>query len=293
LIGRFAALLDSPTNASEFQRADCAPRSTFGNGAITVSDWVQAGRYAASLDPLTPAAGPDSEGPMLHSLVFGSANGPSPRPATVSREVEVANATIAPGHPGSISIKLQSLGDENALGFSLWFDPTNFSYSSVSLGSAATGASLNVNTNGLASGRLACVLALPTGAAFPAGLDEILKLSLQPSMTATGSYAVSLTDQPVRREVSDAKANTLPATYMNGTITLNPAPPLRIAQTKTSVTLGWPQWATGYTLQESAGGLPPVGAWSNISTIPTPTNGESVITLPLGVGPNFYRLYKQ
>jgi len=36
-----AALLDSPTNASEFQRADCAPRSTFGNGAITVSDWCR------------------------------------------------------------------------------------------------------------------------------------------------------------------------------------------------------------------------------------------------------------
>jgi hypothetical protein len=56
--GRFAASLDTPTAGSEFQRADTAPRSTLGNGAITVSDWVQTGRYAAALDPVLPAGGP-------------------------------------------------------------------------------------------------------------------------------------------------------------------------------------------------------------------------------------------
>src|SRR5215475_2450405 len=69
LLGRYAARLDYPTNSSEFQRADCAPRSTAGNGAITVSDWVQAGRYAAGLDPLTPVGGPDSETPLIRTLV--------------------------------------------------------------------------------------------------------------------------------------------------------------------------------------------------------------------------------
>jgi hypothetical protein len=60
--GRFAAGLDIPNAGSEFQRADSAPRSTFGNGSITISDWVQAGRYAAGLDPVTPASGPTAPG---------------------------------------------------------------------------------------------------------------------------------------------------------------------------------------------------------------------------------------
>jgi len=61
-VGRFAAHLDIPMTPSEFQRADCAPRSTLGNGVLTVADWVQAGRYAVGLDPLTPAGGP-TQGP--------------------------------------------------------------------------------------------------------------------------------------------------------------------------------------------------------------------------------------
>src|SRR5262245_48552010 len=57
-VGRFAAGLDVPNQGSEFQRADCAPIATLGNGVIGISDWVQAGRYATGLDPVSPAGGP-------------------------------------------------------------------------------------------------------------------------------------------------------------------------------------------------------------------------------------------
>ncbi|MCP5521594.1 MAG: hypothetical protein H7A46_08610 [Verrucomicrobiales bacterium] len=57
MVGRFAVGLEDPANASEFARADCAPRTTLGNGVISVTDWVQAGRYVAGLEPLTPQAG--------------------------------------------------------------------------------------------------------------------------------------------------------------------------------------------------------------------------------------------
>ncbi|MGH8247729.1 MAG: IPT/TIG domain-containing protein, partial [Gammaproteobacteria bacterium] len=60
-IGRFVSGQDTPSG-SEFQRADTAPRETQGNGALTITDWVQAGRYAAGLDPATPAGGPASPG---------------------------------------------------------------------------------------------------------------------------------------------------------------------------------------------------------------------------------------
>ena len=56
--GRFVASLDIVTPGSEFQRLDCAPYSTAGDGKITVADWVQVGRYAAGLNGPQPAAGP-------------------------------------------------------------------------------------------------------------------------------------------------------------------------------------------------------------------------------------------
>lgn len=58
LAGRFVSGDDTPAVGSEFQRADCAPKSSSGNGLLTISDWVQAGRYSAGLDASMPAAGP-------------------------------------------------------------------------------------------------------------------------------------------------------------------------------------------------------------------------------------------
>jgi hypothetical protein len=43
-VGRFVAGLDAVTNGNEFLRADCAPRANLGNGHLTVTDYVQAGR---------------------------------------------------------------------------------------------------------------------------------------------------------------------------------------------------------------------------------------------------------
>jgi hypothetical protein len=39
--GRFAAGLDPLPTGSEFVRADCAPRSSLGNGLISLTDWVR------------------------------------------------------------------------------------------------------------------------------------------------------------------------------------------------------------------------------------------------------------
>lgn len=66
-VGRFAAGLDVANQGSEFQRADCAPIATLGNGVISIADWVQAGRYATGLDPVAPAGGPT--GPNSASIV--------------------------------------------------------------------------------------------------------------------------------------------------------------------------------------------------------------------------------
>ncbi|MBP6822718.1 MAG: SBBP repeat-containing protein, partial [Acidobacteria bacterium] len=72
--GRFAAGFDTVTDGSEFQRADTSPRSTLGNGAITISDWVQTGRYASGLDPIVPAGGPTSPAGLRNGEPLSHAN---------------------------------------------------------------------------------------------------------------------------------------------------------------------------------------------------------------------------
>lgn len=80
-VGRFVAGLDLASAGLEFQRADCAPRSTRGDGRLTVSDWVQAGRYAAGLDAATGTAGPVSPA-LVPTLAVASVEALAAKQAT-------------------------------------------------------------------------------------------------------------------------------------------------------------------------------------------------------------------
>ena len=144
-----------------------------------------------------------------------------------------------------------------------------------------------MNAINAASGHVAFVLALPTGANFASGAKEVVKVTLRASTAASGTYTVALGDEPVPCEVSDADANALASAYVNGSITINPAPSLRIALSGSNVMLAWPESAAGFNLQESADGL---GGWNNVGINPKVSNGENVVTLPVSDGARFYRL---
>src|SRR2546425_9813225 len=51
IIGQYAAALKTPFGPCDAMIADCAPRSSLGNGTITTIDVVQAFRYATAQDP--------------------------------------------------------------------------------------------------------------------------------------------------------------------------------------------------------------------------------------------------
>ncbi len=274
--GRFAAKLDLPAAGGEFQRADAAPHGTQGDGRINVMDWVQAGRYFAGLDPLTAVGGPTLE---------VSPTGPLGPDAV--REVRVTGTNAIQGLAFTLPVTLQSLGNENGVGFTVSFDPAVFNYVSADLGSGATGANFNVNTNQVPAGKLGLVLVLPTGSSFTAGLRELARVGLQP--TVVGSSAVSLSDQLVLRGVSDTAANELPAGYVAGTVTVNPHPTLMITRSGTNVTLVWPALASGFNLQSSTNTAFPAG-WGDLPNVPQPVGGNLIVTLPLTDQTTYFRL---
>lgn len=284
-VGRFAAGLDTAATGGEFQRADCAPRSTSGNGNITLTDYVQAGRYAAGLDPLTPVGGPTNA-----SSSFAAAK--SAPGAEGTRSVAIASTTLQPGQTNSVTVQLIANGDENGISTSVNFNPVVMSFVSAVPGSDAAGASLLLNPNQLASGRVGVVLALPTGNSFAAGTRNAITLNFAMTQGATGCAPVTFSDQPVPRELSDALANVLAGSYTDGALTLNGgAPALSIARGTGQVELAWPVTVVGFTL-ESITNLLEFTNWTGVGTPPSVIGTSNVVALPDAPLQQFFRLRK-
>ena len=280
--GRFAARLDAAAAGSELQRADVAPRGTLGDGQMKVTDWVQAGRYLGGFDTLAAVGGPTNE------TLVGSGSMPG------ARQVRVTNTNAVQQQTAKVSVLLEAQGDENAVGFTLSYNPAGLAYGNVLLGSGSPGANLVVNTSQAGAGRLGVVLALPAGSSFSAGTRELVQINLTPSTDVAGPVGVGLSDQLVTRCAADAQANELPVNYVDGTVTvipINPNPTLEIAAVGPDVVLTWPMWAADYTLQTLTGTNGVSGSWSN-TPISLQTNGATVyVTLPVAAVSKYFRLF--
>ena len=110
--------------------------------------------------------------PALWMIAFAF-HSPSAR-AAQTRDLHVVNNTAVAGQNVNVAIELVSLGTENALGFSLNFNPAIFGNPVGALGTGGTGATLNVNPAQAASGRIGVTLALAAGQSFTAGVRQIV-----------------------------------------------------------------------------------------------------------------------
>ncbi len=216
-IGRFVSGQDT-LSGSEFQRADTAPRESRGSGSLTITDWVQAGRYAAGLDPLAPAGGPSSQGKF--DLTTGSRYSQAGA-ASGARIVGISSGYFERGQQNPVIIELGAEGNENALGFSLNFDPAQLRFVSAAAGRDASGATLNLNTSQTKKGRIGLALALPAGQTIQAGQRQIMVINFAVATEGEATAAtISFGDRPATRELSDANANSLPVNFTGGTVTL-------------------------------------------------------------------------
>lgn len=219
-MGRFAVNLDTASEGSEFQRADVAPRATFGDGRVGIADVVQAMRYAAGLDPLTAAGGPTA----APSLAAASS---SIRPEAVS-EVRIGTPTFGVGTM-TVPVELVAMGTENALGFTLAFDPGKLSSPVAVLGTDATSALLLTNPSQVGSGRLGVGMALPAGQKFTAGAKQILLVTFNITSASLGTMTpIGFASSPVQLEIADPMGNLIDQRIFTGaTVTIDkPVPTL-------------------------------------------------------------------
>ena len=142
---------------------------------------------------------------------------------TPIRALLAGNANAAPGSTVTVPIDLLSSGDENALGFSLTYDPAILSNPQAALGADAAGATLNLNTSQTAQGRVAIAVALPAKQAFVAGTRRVVNVSFTIAANAPAvTTPINFGDQPIVREVADAAAVILPTSYTPGSVTVSP-----------------------------------------------------------------------
>ena len=289
-VGRFAAGLDTAALGGEFQRADCAPRATSGDGRIGTTDWVQAGRYAAGLDPVAPAGGPSAPGAVATE---GRARPAAP---SVAREFQFVSATAAVGEVVSLPIEVEASGDENAISFSMTFDPAQVSYAGFTLVNAFSGITPISNLIQQAEGRVGFLFGLPFGQGLPAGKTKIGVLQLRVLPAAAGqSVAVAFGDAPIARELSNTVAGSLPANWTAGTVTVSgppvpPASPSRLSGLvlgdSTVEMLLRGDVGERYVIETSAD----LRDWTTVATQVVPDGGSLRVTVPRTVdGPRYFR----
>jgi hypothetical protein len=282
-MGRFVARLDTISGPDEFRRADCAPRTSKGNGKISASDWVQAGRYAVGLDPLTVLGGPTEEDSGDEGgLAAASASG---------RQLCLVNSSIVQGQTNSVPVTLECQGNENAASFSVAFDQTKLAFVSAAPGGGAAGSLLNLNTSEAAQGRIGVALAAQPGRTFAAGMREILQLRFRALVSAPATATLSFGNAPVPREVSDVAANPLPTDYTAGTVSVTPppGPPLRVTRSGNSLFITWPSSATGFELEATEGGFST--AWGLVPGV-IDLGEQKLAVVSIGNRERYFRLKK-
>jgi hypothetical protein len=241
---------------------------------------VQAGRYLTGIDPLAVIGGPISE------------SSPTLAGSSAARRLSVSDASFSPGGTAGVSVALEALGNENAIGFTLGFDPSAFTFSGIELGDSPTSAVFIPNLNQVGSGKVGIVLALANGNKFSAGMHDLVKVNLV-ATSAAGQFLATLTDQLVTRGVSDSQANELPVGFVNGNLIIastNPPPTLSVSRSGGAVVLSWPVWAGDFSLQkaDTIGGAP--NEWTNTAGAFQTNGGDINFVVPGTNQASFFRL---
>jgi hypothetical protein len=160
------------------------------------------------------------------------------------RILRAQDMTVARGETNTLLISLESLGDENALGFTLCFDTNHLQLvPPVRRGSAISNlfpsASFTANTNrAFTNGLISVIVGLDIGMAevWPAGTNQLVEVRFRgvPGAGSTNT-TVALCDAVTPREVSDITPDTLPTTYVSATVLVQGACNYLLGTNQTSV----------------------------------------------------------
>lgn len=151
--------------------------------------------------------------------IFAASYSGKCRPSCPERSLRAASLSEVAGRQLYLPVSMLGLGDENALSFSLSFDPSRLMYLGEVAGAGAVATSLIVNTNQLSSGRIGYALAKPAGQFFTSGSNELVRVRFALGSQA-GALSVDFADAPLARETVNGTANPMCSGYSNAVVTI-------------------------------------------------------------------------
>jgi hypothetical protein len=141
---------------------------------------------------------------------------------TGGRKIFIAGVGGNPGGIAIVPVLMTSLGNENAVGTSVSWDPLQLTLNSVSLEGVPNGIQVIVNNSAslLATGRMGLLASASAGQSFPAGTNLLARLNFTIAATVVSPSSVELRmgDVPVASEVSSIAADALPADFVGATV---------------------------------------------------------------------------
>ena len=155
---------------------------------------------------------------------FGSVTSAPAYLITISNpRVAYAQATAGPvGGPLTVPLRLQSLGDEHLINFSVVYNPTLLTNPRLLTGSNTLGAALTTNTSLVASGKFGGTVTLPLGQVLPAGNLEWARILFDTCACATNGTItpVGFGDLPVAKGAATTNGAGLVAIFYAGNMSL-------------------------------------------------------------------------
>ncbi len=201
-------------NGSVVNFGGAARTTTFVNSTLLTAQILASDIAAAGTPDVTvtnPAPGGGTSGAKTFTI--------TPQPPN-SRVIRIVNVVARPGDPVEVPIELVSQGDENAIGFSVSFDPAHLTFVSAARGPHALTTVLNVNSSQASVGRIGIAQSLSAGEAFAAGVRKIVVLTFTVPLNTSGlSTNIGLTSQPIAQELVSPVATHLTATFTDGVVT--------------------------------------------------------------------------
>jgi hypothetical protein len=161
---------------------------------------------------------------LLAQNAYGQASSTTILVTVASCMVQALDASVTSGDLVTVPLQLVTLGTENAVGFSLNFNPDFLTFVSIDLNSAGTGITFISNTNGAAAGKVGVAFAKESGTQFGAGTQTIATVTFKAKVFAMATNAViAFGDDPTLRKVVDSQTQSVAVQFLPGTVSISDA----------------------------------------------------------------------
>jgi hypothetical protein len=285
-IMRYALNKDQILFGTEFQRADCAPIATRGDGKLNLLDALIANRYIGGLEPLKEAGGPTEPEPEAPAAAMAMSSWSAGEMSAIglsgSGLVSLGASVGQRGELLDVPVRVDGSGNVAALSFSLSFDPNELSFLGATPAPVAAAGLGLLNTQQAPSGLVAYALQLPEGTTLPAGEVVVLNLHFRVSKGASEVVTpLQFVQEPAELILADGAGHEISSSSQDATLQLlsgsaSGAPEMvanfRIhLEAGTRVRLTWSDVATetGYRLYRRSD----VEDWSVLAELPADAVG--------------------